>query len=175
MKRGCWTMPLLMLAVIVISLGWRLLRPEDPAVRSQLVSMAVPQFALVPIAAGKPGLSSGDLRDGRPKLLNLFASWCVPCGAEAPVLAELRNRGVQIDAIAIRDTPEAVAAFLAKRGDPYRRMGSDPTSATQIALGSSGVPETFVVDGRGVIRHQYLGPLTKANIPGVLAELEQVR
>ena len=81
----------------------------------------------------------------------------------------------KIDAIAVRDTPDAIAAFLAEHGDPYERLGSDPRSNTQMALGSSGVPETFIVDGKGVIRRQYIGPLTKANIPGVLEQLAEAR
>jgi cytochrome c biogenesis protein CcmG/thiol:disulfide interchange protein DsbE len=108
-------------------------------------------------------------------LLNVFASWCVPCIGEAPVLAELRRKGVKIDAIAVRDTPEAISAFLREHGDPYERLGTDPRSTAQIALGSSGVPETFVIDGRGVIRRQYIGPLTAANIPGVMKQLQEVR
>jgi cytochrome c biogenesis protein CcmG/thiol:disulfide interchange protein DsbE len=91
------------------------------------------------------------------------------------VLAQLRNSGVKIDAIAVRDTPEAVSAFLREHGDPYERVGADPNSNAQIALGSSGVPETFIVDGRGVIRRQYIGPLTAANIPGVLEQLKEAR
>jgi cytochrome c biogenesis protein CcmG/thiol:disulfide interchange protein DsbE len=91
------------------------------------------------------------------------------------VLQQLQRRGVKIDAIAVRDTPDALGAFLARNGNPYERIGADPQSAVQIALGSSGVPETFVVDGKGVLRRQYIGPLTDANIAGVLQELEQAR
>ncbi len=122
---------------------------------------------------GKPGLRSADLASGQPRLLNVFASWCVPCVAEAPVLNELRTKGVKIDAVAVRDTPEAVAAFLSRNGDPFERLGSDANSNVQIALGSSGVPETFVVDGKGVIRYQYIGPLSRSNIPGVLKQLKE--
>ena len=75
---------------------------------------------------------------------------------------------MKIDAIAVRDTPEAIAAFLAHNGDPYERIGSDPQSSVQIALGSSGVPETFVVDGHGIIRRQYIGAITSSNVPGDL-------
>ena len=64
---------------------------------------------------------------------------------------------------------------LARHGDPYQRIGSDPRSSVQISLGSSGVPETFVVDGKGVIRHQYIGPLTAANVPGVVDQLKALR
>ena len=74
-------------------------------------------------------------------MVNVFASWCVPCIAEAPVLAELEARGVAIDGIAVRDKPEDVAAFLQRNGDPYDRIGADLQSNVQLALGSSGVPE----------------------------------
>jgi cytochrome c biogenesis protein CcmG/thiol:disulfide interchange protein DsbE len=175
MSRGLRLIPIILLVWIVVGLAWRLIRPPETAIPSQMVNLAVPQFSLQPIASGKPGLTTSDLATGQPKLLNVFASWCVPCIGEAPVLKELQQRGVKIDAIAIRDTPEAVTAFLARNGDPYERVGSDPQSNVQIALGSSGVPETFVVDGRGVIRRQYIGPLSASNVPGVIRELEQLR
>jgi len=175
MSRGLRLIPIILLVWIVVGLAWRLIRPPDTAIPSQMVNLAVPRFNLQPIASGKPGLTTSDLATGQPKLLNVFASWCVPCVGEAPVLKELQQRGVKIDAIAIRDTPEAVTAFLARNGDPYERVGSDPQSNVQIALGSSGVPETFVVDGSGVIRHQYIGPLSASNVPGVMRELEQLR
>ncbi|MFL6733346.1 MAG: redoxin family protein, partial [Sphingomicrobium sp.] len=104
-----------------------------------------------------------------------FASWCVPCIGEAPILGDLRRRGVRIDGIAIRDRPEDVALFLAKHGDPYDRIGSDVNSRVQVALGSSGVPESFVVDGRGVIRWQHVGAVTSADVPEVLAQLEEAQ
>ena len=175
MSRGLRLIPIILLLWLVIGFAWRLVKPADPAVPSQMVERSLPAFKLAPAAAGKAGFASSDLAGGKPRLLNIFASWCVPCVGEAPVLQELKRRGVEIDAIAVRDTPEAVSAFLNAHGDPYARIGSDPRSETQIALGSSGVPETFVVDGRGVIRRQYIGPLTSANVPGVLRELEQVR
>lgn len=175
MSRGLRLIPIILLAWLVAGLAWRLIKPSDPAVPSQLVSRQLPAFALPAALPSKPGLASTNLASGEPRLVNIFASWCVPCAAEAPVLAELKRRGVAIDAIAIRDTPDAITTFLARNGDPYQRIGSDRQSEVQIALGSSGVPETFVVDGRGIIRHQYVGPLTAANIPGVLQQLVEAR
>jgi cytochrome c biogenesis protein CcmG/thiol:disulfide interchange protein DsbE len=175
MNRSLRTIPLLLLIVLVAGFAWRLVKPADPAVHSTMIERTAPPFALAPATPGKPGLTSADLADGKPKLLNFFASWCVPCASEADVLAALRKKGVRIDAIAVRDTPDATTAFLNRYGDPYTRMGSDPQSAVQISLGSSGVPETFVVDGKGVIRRQYVGPLTAANIPGVLEQLDALR
>jgi cytochrome c biogenesis protein CcmG/thiol:disulfide interchange protein DsbE len=160
---------------LVAMFGLRLIRPEDPAVPSQIVNRSMPPMNLAPAVPGKPGLTSADFATGKPMLLNIFASWCVPCAKEAPVLDELKQRGVTIHAIAVRDTPEAISDFLKRRGDPFGRLGADPQSEAQMALGSSGVPETFVIDGRGIVRAQYLGPLTPANVPGVVAQLRQLR
>ncbi|MEA3081818.1 MAG: cytochrome c biosis protein CcmG, thiol:disulfide interchange protein DsbE [Sphingomonadales bacterium] len=175
MSRGLRLIPIILLLWFVIGLAWRLVKPGDTAIPSQMVERQVPRFQLPAAIGNKPGLASADLATGQPRLLNIFASWCVPCIGEAPVLRELQRRGVRIDAIAVRDTPGALNAFLARNGDPYERIGADRQSEVQIALGSSGVPETFVIDGKGVIRRQYIGPLNASNIPGVLGELEQVR
>ena len=78
----------------------------------------------------------------------------------------LKRRGVPIDGVAIRDRSEDVARFLAEWGDPFERIGADPASRVQFALGSSGVPETFVVDGKGVIRHQHIGDIRPENVRG---------
>jgi cytochrome c biogenesis protein CcmG/thiol:disulfide interchange protein DsbE len=175
MSRGLRLIPIILLLWLVVGLAWRLVRPADTAIPSQMVERQVPAFTLPAALAGKAGLGATDLATGQPRLVNMFASWCVPCTGEAPVLAELKRRGVRIDGIAIRDTPGALAAFLARNGDPYERIGSDAQSEVQIAFGSSGVPETFLIDGKGVIRRQYIGPLNASNIPGVVRELEQLR
>lgn len=175
MSRGWRIIPLILLLWLVSGLAWRLVKPRDPAIPSQMVNRPLPAFALDPALPGKPGLKSADLATGQPRLLNVFASWCVPCVGEVSVLGELRQRGVKIDAIAVRDRPDAIAAFLARNGDPYERVGADPRSSVQISLGSSGVPETFVIDGRGMIRHQYIGPLSRANITGVMDQLKDLR
>ena len=85
---------------------------------------------------------------------------------------ELKKQGVTIHGIAIRDKPEDVTRFLGEHGDPYARIGSDVSSRTQISLGSSGVPESFVIDGRGVIRYQHIGDIRPENVPAILAALK---
>ena len=175
MSRGLRLIPIILLLFILSGLVWRLIKPADTAIPSQMVERPVPQFALPPAVGNKPGLTATDLVTGQPHLLNIFASWCVPCASEGKVLQELQRRGVIVEGISVRDTPDALTAFLAHNGNPYERIGSDRQSEVQIALGSSGVPETFVVDGRGIIRRQYIGPLNESNIPGVLRELEQAR
>ena len=135
----------------------------------------MPAFALPAALPAKPGLSSSDLATGQPHLVNVFASWCVPCVTEVKILQTLKDSGVLVDGIAIRDRAEDLADFLSRNGDPYERIGSDARSRVQIALGSSGVPESFVVDGNGVIRYQHIGPIERADVPTILSELEQMR
>jgi cytochrome c biogenesis protein CcmG/thiol:disulfide interchange protein DsbE len=170
MSRALRFLPLLILLLFVGIVAWRLSRPADERVTSKMIGQPVPAFVLAPAAPGKPGLASADLASGKARLLNVFASWCVPCIAEAPLLGELRAQGLPIDAIAVRDRPEDVAAFLAGHGDPFDRIGADPESKVQLALGSSGVPETFIVDGRGIIRYQHMGPIEPGDVPKLIAE-----
>ena len=167
--------PLIIFALVLAGLAWRIAVPRDDSVPSQLAGQPVPIFEAPALVPGKPGLSSADLASGAPRLVNFFASWCVPCITEVAVLEQLAARGVAIDGIAVRDRPEDVGGFLARHGDPYQRIGADPESKTQIALGSSGVPESFIVDGRGVIRYQHIGPIEEGDLPAILDELEKAR
>ena len=175
MSRLLRFLPLIVLLGFVIAVAWRLNRPAEEEIRSQLVGQPVPAFTLAPALPGKPGLASADLAGGRPRMVNVFASWCVPCIAEAPLLMELKRQGVAIDAVAVRDRPEDVASFLARHGDPFERIGSDLESKVQLALGSSGVPESFIVDGRGIIRYQHMGPIEPDDIPELLRQWEAAK
>ena len=173
MSRALRFAPIVLLALLLLAMVWRLSRPVDTSVRSNLEGKPVPAFDLGPALDAKPALTSRDLATGRPHLVNVFASWCVPCITEVRVLQQLKARGVVIEGIAIRDRPEDLAEFLARNGDPYDRIGGDPQSSVQISLGSSGVPESFIVDGKGVIRYQHIGPIEAADVPAILAELER--
>jgi len=153
--------------------AYMLSQPKEEFVESAMIGEAIPAFDLPPIVPDRPGLSSADLADGQPKLLNVFASWCVPCAAEAPNLARLEASGANIVAVAIRDRPEDVAQFLEAYGNPFSRIGRDDISAVQLSLGSSGVPETFVIDGRGVIRYQHIGDIRDSDVSVLLAELRE--
>lgn len=175
MSRSLRFVPLALLLLFVAFVAWRLMNPPDTTIRSRLEGKPVPAFALPAALPGRASLTSADLATGRPRLVNIFASWCVPCIAEAPVLGELQARGVAIDGIAIRDRPEDVSAFLERHGDPYERIGADMQSSVQLALGSSGVPESFVVDGRGIIRYQHVGAIMPQDVATILAELEKAR
>ncbi|HEY5710313.1 MAG TPA: DsbE family thiol:disulfide interchange protein [Allosphingosinicella sp.] len=179
MKRPILWVPLAVVAVILALFATALFfGPTDStekAVKSAMVGQPVPDFDLAPAVAGRPGLSSAALRQGRPHLVNVFASWCIPCRAEAAQLAELARRGVPIDAIAVRDRPEDLAAFLATYGDPFRAIGADLDRRVQMDIGSAGVPETFIVDGRGIIRHQHIGAITESDVPTIISAYEAAR
>ena len=169
MKRLILWLPLAIFLLFAATVAIMLWAPPERTIRSQMVGKPMPDFALQPTVPSHPGFSSADLRRGEPRLVNVFASWCVPCKAEAPQLMALRQAGVPIDGIAIRDKPEDVARFLAEYGDPFARIGADPESKVQFALGSSGVPETFIVGGNGIIRHQHIGDIRPENVPEILA------
>ena len=174
-RRLLLVLPLLLLLVFIGAVTWRLATPSDTFIRSKLEGQALPPFVLPPAIAAKPGLASSDFATGMPRLVNIFASWCVPCIAEAPILMRLKNEGVAIDGIAIRDRSEDVAEFLSRHDDPFERIGSDPESRVQIGLGSSGVPESFIVDGRGIIRGQHVGPIGEQDLPAIRQALEAAR
>lgn len=175
MKRWLMWLPLCAFGVVVAVIAWGLWRPADRTVRSAMVGRPLPDFVLPAIAPGKPGLRTADFRQGKPRLLNVFASWCVPCIAEAPQLLTLKAAGVPIDAIAIKDAPGDVAGFLQRNGDPYVRIGADAHSRVQLALGSSGVPETFVVNGRGIIVAQHVGDIRADDVPALVQALADAK
>ena len=170
--RALLWLPVLAFFALIAVLASGLLRPADRAVQSAMVGQPLPEFALTSIIPGKAGLSSADFGKGQPRLLNVFASWCAPCIAEAPILLRLKAAGVPIDGVAIRDTGPALQAFLARNGDPFDRIGSDPDSSAQFALGSSGVPESFVIDGQGRIVYQHIGDIRADDVPAIIAAVK---
>lgn len=172
-KLTLW-LPLALFAFFAGLAAFMLTQEKDQFVESTMIGQPLPAFALEPAFEGLPGAAKTDFT-GRPKLLNIWASWCLPCIAEAPQLEALQKQGVEIIGIAIRDKPEDVAGFLAKHGNPYTRIGSDRISEVQLAIGSSGVPETFVIDGKGIIRYQHIGDIRPDDIPKLLAELEKAQ
>lgn len=167
--------PLALFAFFAGVAGYMLTQEKDQFVESAMIGQPLPEFALDPAYAGLPGAAKADLSGGKPRLLNIWASWCLPCISEAPQLEALKAQGVEIVGIAIRDRPDDVANFLARHGNPYTRIGSDPISEVQLAVGSSGVPETFVIDAAGVIRYQHIGDIRPEHVPVLLAELEKAR
>jgi cytochrome c biogenesis protein CcmG, thiol:disulfide interchange protein DsbE len=174
-RKAVFFVPLALFALFAIFAAVGLYAPAERDIRSALIGKEVPEFDLPAALPGRQGLSSAALRAGEPRVVNIFASWCVPCRIEAPQLEELAARGIPIEGIAIRDRPEDLARFLATYGDPFRAIGADNDRRVQIALGSAGVPETFVVDGRGIIRHQHIGVINPADMAAIVAAWEAAR
>ena len=168
-------LPLLAFAGFLALAGYQLTQERDDRVVSRMVGQNVPYFDLPAAVPERPGIASADLADGQPRLLNIWASWCPPCVAEAPHLETLRENGAVIVGVAIRDRSEDIARFLERHGNPYAAIGRDDLSQVQIELGASGVPETFVVDGDGVITYQHIGDVREEHVPLLLAELEKAR
>jgi cytochrome c biogenesis protein CcmG/thiol:disulfide interchange protein DsbE len=167
--------PLALFAFFAGLAGYMLTQEKSEFVESTMIGQPLPDFALQPAFGGLPGAARADFVGGQPRLLNIWASWCLPCIAEAPHLETLKAQGVEIIGIAIRDRPEDVANFLARYGNPYSRIGSDAISEVQLDIGSSGVPETFVIDAAGVIRYQHIGDIRAGDVAVLLDELEKAR
>lgn len=143
----------------------------DPhALPSQLIGRRVPDFIL-------PGLSGGAMTGAAlqhppgPMLVNFFASWCVPCLQEAATLADLAGTGLPIWGIAYKDAPADARRFLARSGNPYARVALDQPGRVAIDWGLYGVPETYLIDGQGIVRWRYAGALTPAVISAELRPL----
>ena len=151
--------------------AYQLSQPKDEAIKSTMVGRELPYFTLPPASLERPGVDSRYFQDGKPKLLNIWASWCLPCIAEAPQLEQLKGQGAEIVGVAIRDKPTDVMRFLSQHGNPYTRIGRDDLSEVQLGIGSSGVPETFVIDGEGIITYQHIGDIRPEHVPVLLEEL----
>jgi cytochrome c biogenesis protein CcmG, thiol:disulfide interchange protein DsbE len=124
-----------------------------------MLGKPVPAFELAPLRDGAP-ITPATFA-GKRYLVNFFASWCVPCRYEHPLLMELKQRGVAIVGVAYKDAPEKAEAFLQREGDPYVAIGQDPTGRLGLELGIAGVPETFVIDEDGKILALNRGPITE--------------
>lgn len=133
----------------------------DPRrIPSPLIGKPVPEFSLPPVKGRTLGLSTADIK-GEVSLVNVFASWCVACRDEHPILMQLSRRGiVPIHGLNYKDAPDDAAAWLDSLGDPYTRTGADRDGRVGIEWGVYGVPETFVIDLDGRIAYKHIGPIS---------------
>jgi cytochrome c biogenesis protein CcmG/thiol:disulfide interchange protein DsbE len=170
-RKWIFWLPLLLTVGLFITFLVALVQPSDRTIVSQLVGQPLPAFEAPAAMPDQPGTRSQDYADGKPRLLNVFASWCGPCVEEIPILLQLQAMGVEINGVAIHDRPEDLARFFAQNGNPYARVGLDQGGRAQMSFGSAGVPETFIIDGNGRVVDQHIGVITQEDIPDILAKL----
>jgi len=136
------------------------LNREDPnALPSARQGSVVPPLTLSEL--GKPVFTTEDLMAPGVKLVNFWASWCAPCRVEHPQLLTLAGEGVPIYGINYKDTNANGLAFLEELTNPFAGQGADPEARTALDWGVAGIPETFIIDGDGVIVMRFAGPITK--------------
>lgn len=161
MRKALYLLPLLAFCVLATWFALALRPSYDPQMLpSAMIDKPAPEFDLAALNGG-PNLALSKLK-GQVVLVNFFASWCVPCRVEQPILMRLaRQDHVALYGIDYKDQPAAAQQVLTELGDPYRAIGLDPDGATGINFGVYGVPETYVIDKSGHIRKRFVGPLTE--------------
>lgn len=163
MKRLLFASPVLITLIFGGFFLWGLDPERDPSeIPSVLISRPAPEFTLPEVpGVGVPGLSRADLvGNPEPVVVNVFASWCVPCRAEHAVLTRMvEEDGVRLFGINYQDEPEDALRWLTELGNPYERIGSDLDGRVAIEWGLTGVPETFIVGGDGTVLYKYVGPV----------------
>jgi cytochrome c biogenesis protein CcmG, thiol:disulfide interchange protein DsbE len=154
---------------------WEGLQEDPSEIPSVLIGKPAPRFALEPLPglmrenAPVPGLATADLASGRVALVNVWASWCGPCRLEHPILMRLATRqDLRLFGINYKDDPEDARRFLGSLGLPYERVGIDPSGRASLDWGVYGVPETFIVDGAGIVRFKWVGPITEEALARVI-------
>jgi cytochrome c biogenesis protein CcmG, thiol:disulfide interchange protein DsbE len=157
---------------------------RDPAILpSALIGTPAPEFALPPLegrtnaGAHDSGFTTADLKTGEPQLVNVWASWCPPCRVEHPLITALtEEHGLTVNGINYKDEPDQANRFLDKLGDAYARVGVDRDGRAAIEWGVYGVPETYVVDGDGIVRYRFPGALTPEVVErDILPLIEKLR
>ena len=181
-QRRLWLMVLPLIVFLALAaLFWLRLGDGDPSrIPSALIGHPAPQTSLPPLqgvlsnGAQVPGLDPANFK-GKVSVVNVWASWCVPCHDEAPLLTELaKDNRLQLIGINYKDAPDNARRFLGRHGNPFASIGVDGNGRAAIEWGVYGVPETFIVGREGRIVYKLVGPVTPANIDTVLkAEIEK--
>ena len=165
-------LPFLVFAALA-GLFWYALQVGDPSrLPSAMIGKPVPDFTLPPLdglktrdGAAVPSFTAADLTTGEPTIVNVFASWCVPCLEEHPLLVALAaEKGIRLYGINYKDDPASARRFLGRYGNPFARVGADRDGRVAIDFGVYGVPETYVISGDGKIAYRHVGPLTETAI-----------
>jgi cytochrome c biogenesis protein CcmG/thiol:disulfide interchange protein DsbE len=183
-RRRSW-LPLVPLVAFLglAAIFWYGLWGNPSEIPSALVNKQVPAFSLPPVPGlmrdGRPvpGFSGDDLKQGAVSVVNVWGSWCAPCRQEHPLLMQLAQRpDIRLLGINQKDIAENAARFLGTLGQPFAAVGADDSGRVSLDWGVYGVPETFIVDGKGFIRFKWIGALTEEAMRNVLApEIEKAK
>jgi len=164
MKRLVYILPVLGFALVAGFL-FRSLFTAPSFLPSTLINTPAPKLALPALDDQTQGFGPQDLAAGHVTVINVFGSWCPECHVEAPVLMQMaKEKGFEFYGLVQRDTPEKIRAFLAQTGNPFSRIANDLDGKAGIEWGVYGAPETFIVDGKGVIRYKYSGAITPESL-----------
>lgn len=174
-KRILFLVPILLLAGLLVAFSIGLQRNPN-VIPSTLIDRPLPPFDLPGVSDTVPGFSSEELA-GKPRMLNIFASWCTACRVEHPLFMRLAEEGHEIHGLNWKDKPEDAARWLTQLGNPYVAAGSDESGRAGIDLGVTGVPETYITDRFGRVRYKHVGPVTpkdwEQKLKPLLETLEQ--
>ena len=177
MRRLAFVAPVIIFVILALLLLAALLvrRSQEEAgispteLPSPLIGQQAPDFALPPLDEKTLGLLRADLASGQPVILNFWASWCTPCRAEHPILEDLSQRkDLALYGVDYKDTPQKARALLDELGNPFARLAIDQPGRVAIDWGVTGVPETFVIDGKGVVKAHVAGPLTPEIVQSII-------
>lgn len=169
MRRLRYLVPLAAFASLALLFYGLLSGPPPATIPSPLLNRPAPDFRLPPLDAQARGFGRQDLASGHMSVVNFWASWCAPCRVEHPILAALAGeRSVKVYGIAYKNEAAAARAYLRELGDPFAAINADRDGRAAIDWGVTGVPETFLVDGDGVVRARFSGPLTPATLSNVI-------
>ena len=173
-SRWLMALPLVVFAALAAIFWFRLGNGDPSRIPSALIGRPAPQTVLPPLegladnGAAIPGLDPAIFK-GKVSVVNVWASWCVPCHDEAPLLTELgRDKRLQIVGINYKDAADNARRFLGRYGNPFGIVGVDVNGRASIEWGVYGVPETFIVGREGTIVYKLVGPVTADNINTVL-------
>ena len=172
-RRWIAFLPLIVFAALGALLFVRLYAGDPSLIPSALIGQSAPPLNL-PGLDGGSGLADADLRQGHVSVVNVFATWCAPCHVEHEILValagdpDLKAKGVAVYGLAQKDDSEDIRRFLGAKGNPYSRIGLDRDGRASIDWGVTGVPETYILKGDGVIAYKYIGPITAETLASIV-------